>query len=166
MLQCIADSFSKDDLKLEDWARKKENYQSFSNFFKGTAPPKLLVYRQSNEAAPGSEDYLEPGDEVGLYVHIGEMSKMRSKGVFFYRTVTEGKQVNTQTANDGEVMFGEIGADPITSLDTIISSVFVPLVSSMDDTDWGECDKEQRSELVSGLSKFASELAEEHVRRT
>ena len=56
MIQCIADSFNKEDLKLEDWVRRKENYAAMSNFLKGTAPPKLLVYRQSNEAAPGSED--------------------------------------------------------------------------------------------------------------
>ena len=68
--------------------------------------------------------------------------------------------MNTQTANDTEVIFGEIGANPISSLDTIISSVFVPMVNSMDETDWGECDKDQRLELVSGLSKFASELSE------
>lgn len=160
MLQCIADSFAKDEYKLEDWARRKENNTAMSNFLKGTSPPKLLVFRQSSEATPGSEDYLDPNDEVGLFMHFGETSKIRSKGVFFYRTVPEGKSVNPQTANDGEVMFGEIGANPISSLDTIISSVFVTMVNAMDDTDWGECDKEQRTELVSGLSKFASELAE------
>ena len=131
-----------------------------SNFLKGTGPPKLLVYRQSSEAAPGNEDYLDPNDEVGLCIHFGETSKIRTKGVFFYRSVPEGKAVNTQASNDNEVLFGEIGSNPISSLDTVISSVFVPLVNSMDDGDWGECDKEQRGELVSGLSKFASELAE------
>lgn len=30
----------------------------------------------------------------------------------------------------------------------------------MDEADWGECDDEQRAELVSGLGKFASELNE------
>ena len=160
MLQCLAESFDKQELKLEDWARRKENYTPMSNFLKGVSPPKLLVYRQSSDAIPGSEDYLEPGDDMGLYLHFGETSKIRSKGAYIYRTVAEGQAVNTQAANDTEVMFGEIGANPICSLDTIISSVFVPFVNAMDEADWGECDKGQRVELVSGLSKFASELGE------
>ena len=57
-------------------------------------------------------------------------------------------------------MFGEIGSTPIHSLDTIIASAFVPLVDNMDENDWGECDRDQRNELVVSLKKFASELSE------
>ena len=160
MIQCMADTFGKEEYKIEDWARRKENYQAISNFLKGLGSPKILIYRQSHEATPGQEDYQDPSDDIGLFIHSGEVSKIRTKGVFFYRTVAEGKAVNTQSANDMEVMYGEIGANPISSLDTIISSVYVPLVNAMEDTEWGECDKEQRSELVTGLNKFASDLSE------
>lgn len=63
--------------------------------------------------------------------------------MFFYRNAPEGKTVNLSIANDVDITFGEIGASPITSLDNIISSAYVPLINQMDPGDWGECDEEQ-----------------------
>lgn len=157
MVQCIADSFQKDEYAIEEWVRKKD---TVSNFLKGIGPPKLLVYRQTHESPPGNEDHLEQGDQIGLYINFGETSKIRHKGIYFYRSVPEGKPVNTQISNDNEVMYGEIGSNPISCLDTIVTSVFVPMINSMEEPDWGECDKEQRLELVTGLSKFSNELSE------
>lgn len=60
--------------------------------------------------------------------------------------------------NDNEVLFGEISAQSVTSLDTIINRVFKPLVERQDD--WGQCETEQKKEFMTVFDKFASELRE------
>ncbi|CAG9316033.1 unnamed protein product [Blepharisma stoltei] len=160
MIQCLADCFEMSDLIMEDWFRDRERYQVINNFLKGAGPPKLLFYRQTNDIPTGQDEYVESSEELHLFLTYGDTVRIKSKGAFFYRTLPEGKAVNTNAYNDTEVMFGEIGANPISSLDTIISGAFVPMVNAMDEADWGDCDKEQRLELTSGLAKFASELGE------
>ena len=170
MVQCLADCFEKDELQMEDWLRENEHYKHFNSFLKGITPPKILVYRQpldsQNGHAAGHSNGHRNGysnghhDSLPLLINFGDNYPIKAKACFFFRNTAEGSSVNTQVYNDNEVMFGEIGADPIQSLDTIVSQGFVPLVNEMKDSEWGECETEQRSELISGLNKFTKELEE------
>ena len=68
--------------------------------------------------------------------------KLKGKGIFFYRTIQPGKAVNLNSANDNDVLFGEISENTIYSLNTIINSVYKPLVDKLDGADWGVCEEE------------------------
>lgn len=91
---------------------------------------------------------------------IGEKEKLRGKGLYFLRTVATGKSVNTNGANDGEVLFGEISEHTVTSLNTIINHVYKPLVDRLETGDWGVCEEEQKKEFTQVFDKFANELRE------
>jgi dynein heavy chain len=161
MIQCCADTFELSELFMEDWFRERENYQLINDFLKGNGPPKILIYKQTPEPNYSSEEYIDSNqDEPKLFITFGDSVRIKAKAVFFYRTTPDGKPVTTSNSNDGEVIFGEMGSNSISSLDTIISTAFVPMVQALDDSEWGECDPEQRQELISGLIKFASELNE------
>lgn len=90
---------------------------------------------------------------------IGEKEKLKGKGIYFLRTTPNGKPVNPNGANDNEVLFGEVSEHTVTSLNTIINSIFKPLVfDKLDPNDWGVCEEEQKKEFLNNFDKFASEL--------
>lgn len=76
------------------------------------------------------------------------------------RTTLPNKPINLNNANDNEVLFGEISAHTVTSLNTIINQVYKPLVDRLDNSAWGVCEEEQKREFNSVFEKFASELKE------
>jgi hypothetical protein len=63
--------------------------------------------------------------------------KLKGKGCYFVRTTKPGKPVNVNGQNDNEVMFGEISEHTVTSLNTIINSIFRPSVSGLEAPEWG-----------------------------
>lgn len=62
----------------------------------------------------------------------GEKIKLKGKGVYFVKTTEPGRPINLNNANDNEVLFGEISAHTVTSLNTIINQVYKPLVDRLD----------------------------------
>ena len=58
------------------------------------------------------------------------------------RTTKPGKAVNQQTLSDNEVLFGEISEHTVTSLNTMINSVYKPMVATLETTEWGACEQE------------------------
>lgn len=89
----------------------------------------------------------------------GESIKLKGKGAYFVRT-TANKAINLNNGSDNEVLFGEISAHTVTSLNTIINQVYKPLVDKLDNSAWGVCETEQKKEFNSVFDKFASELKE------
>ena len=83
----------------------------------------------------------------------GESIKLKGKGAYFVRTTAH-------KGSDNEVLFGEISAHTVTSLNTIINQVYKPLVDKLDNSAWGVCETEQKKEFNSVFDKFASELKE------
>lgn len=89
---------------------------------------------------------------------FGDTHRIKGKGVFFHRTTPEGKPINVQNGNELDCLFGEIGAHPINTLETILTSTHVPFVR--DFTAWGKCEDEQKSEFLSSVERFADDLTE------
>jgi len=55
-------------------------------------------------------------------------------------------------------MFGEISEHAVYSLNTIINSVYRPLVGSLEANEWGSCESEQKKEFSTVFGKFSDEL--------
>lgn len=83
-----------------------------------------------------------------LNSNIGENIKLRGKGIFFFRTTPPTKLINTNSANDNEVLFGEISEHTIHTLNTLINFVYRPLVDKLEPSDWGVCEEEQKKEFT------------------
>lgn len=72
----------------------------------------------------------------------------------------EGKTVNLQTANDLDVLFGEVSDTPLMTLETLLAGVYQPLIEGMKKESWGVCDEEQQIEFKQGVEKFTKDLSE------
>lgn len=95
-----------------------------------------------------------------FFVTDGERVKLKGKGVYFVRCTPPGRPINISGGNDNEVLFGEISANTVTSLNTIINQVYKPLVDRLDESAWGVCEEDQKKEFNSVFDKFAVELKE------
>lgn len=124
----------------------------------GTSPPRLFVYYQSSDVRNTSDELEDSGQEPRLFATFGDTDRIKSKGCYFFRNVDEGKPINTNQSNDMEVMFGEIGAEPISTLESVLVMTCIPMVKEI--TEWGKCEEEQKVEFLSTVNRFAADLTE------
>jgi dynein heavy chain, axonemal len=76
------------------------------------------------------------------------------------RCTLPGKAVNPTGQNDNEVLFGEISEHTVITLNTIVNSVYKPLLDKLEPADWGVCELEQKREFMHTFQKFAMEVQE------
>jgi hypothetical protein len=72
--------------------------------------PNLKFYLGINLNLPAKLTYL-----------IGEKEKLKGKGIYFVRTTPKEKGINLNSGNDGEVLFGEISENTVTSLSVVVN---------------------------------------------
>lgn len=80
--------------------------------------------------------------KITYFNTIGEKIKLKGKGVYFMRCIPPGKAISVTGTNDSEVLFGEISENSVFALNTIVNSVYKPLVDKLDNSDWGSCEQE------------------------
>jgi dynein heavy chain len=80
--------------------------------------------------------------------------------VYFIRCTPPGKPINPTGQYDSEVLFGEISEHTVTTLNTVINSVYKPLIEKMEPGDWSLCEPEQKREFLATFDKFAKDLQE------
>ena len=93
-------------------------------------------------------------------MRVGEKEKLFGKGVYFIRCTPPGKPINPTGQYDSEVLFGEISEHTVTTLNTVINSVYKPLIEKMEPGDWSLCEPEQKREFLATFDKFAKDLQE------
>jgi hypothetical protein len=98
------------------------------------------------------------GSHKEFFVTDGEKVKLKGKGLYFVRTTKPDKAVNQNQTSDNEVLFGEISEHTVTTLNTMINSVYKPMVGALELGDWGKCEQDQKKEFNIVFGKFADEL--------
>jgi len=148
MVEVLQDSFNNvlgGNTSVEDFIKLEKNYIMVNDFLNGVGNAKLIVYFQQENAGQDFE-MRDMQAEAHLMFTNGENEKLTGKGSYFLRTC-QGK-VNCNDI-DGEVIYGEIKDDTLKQLNIMISSVFIPLIRSMDNrSDWRECDEEQKKKSL------------------
>jgi dynein heavy chain len=76
------------------------------------------------------------------------------------RCTPPGKPISVSGTNDSEVLFGEINENTVFTLNTVVNSVYKPLVDKLDGADWGSCEPEQKREFMQTFDRFAKEVRE------
>lgn len=75
--------------------------------------------------------------------------------------------IKDNVANDDTVLFGEISVDGQSSqsktalvhtLNTLVNSIYKPMIERMSTDDWGVCDAEAKREFTVVFEKFSREL--------
>ena len=155
----VEDSFELDRSFVEDALQRDDrNYSKILEFMNGTSPPRLFIYYQSSDYRNSSDELIDSGQEPRLTVTFGDSERIKNKCVYFHRNLEEDKAINTQQANDMEVFYGEIAAEPLSSLESQLTATCLPMVKEIND--WGKCEEDQVTEFLSNVNRFASDLTE------
>jgi dynein heavy chain, axonemal len=74
--------------------------------------------------------------------------------------VPPGKAINPSGTQDNEVLFGQVHEQTVTILNTVINSVYKPLIDRLQNDEWGDCEVEAKREFMVTFDKFAREVQE------
>jgi hypothetical protein len=122
-----------------------------------------------------------PGQILNQYFAVTSLSylgegpiSLTGKACFFLRCLPPDSAIKDNIANDDTVLFGEIsvgGKDKdgkyhhsktalVHSLNTLVNSIYKPMIERMSKDDWGVCDAEAKREFTVVFEKFSRELQE------
>ena len=77
------------------------------------------------------------------------------------RMLPADKAIKQEVASNDELLFGEVGASPLESFSSLMSSIFCPVVAGLarcnDPSVWGHSGAEAREEFVTSLGKFSAD---------
>jgi dynein heavy chain len=151
-----------DKLKyVEDMLSEYNNFKKINDFLEGKSKHRhIFVYYQQQDHMNDHNEIISRG-ESKLMITTGDNEEMRIKGkaVYFVRNVPDQKPVKSDVPCDNELLFGEMAACPLYSLDMGLQGVFKPLVDDAP-LDWQSCESEQAKEFKTGLDHFTMELSE------
>ena len=80
--------------------------------------------------------------------------------MYFLRTTPQGKPINPAKTDNDEVLFGEISDHAVPALNTLINSIYKPLVEKMSTEDWKVCEAEHKKEFLQQFEKFSKDIQE------
>jgi dynein heavy chain len=149
--------------KVEETLGEYNNLKKLNDFLEGKSKHKhIFIYYQRPDVPNEQGDMIDAKGDPKFMITTGEHEDMRikSRAVYFIRNVADQKAVKPDVACDGELLFGEMAASSLESLNTGLMDVFRKLVSNSPSIDWAMCDVEQASEFRSSLDRFTTDLSE------
>jgi dynein heavy chain len=161
----VAAAFNMSDKvnQIEETLGEYNNLKKLNDFLEGKSKHKhIFIYHQKADMPNDMGELVDAKGEPKTMITTGEHEDMRikSRAVYFLRNVPDQKAVKVDVACDGELLFGEMAASPLESLNTGLMDVFKPLIHNYQGPDWASCDAEQASEFRQSFDRFTMELSE------
>jgi dynein heavy chain len=152
-----------DSPKSEEFFQEQANYKRVTEWLEGRSKHKhLFVYYQKQDVPNDMGEFVDAKGDPKLVMTTGEQEDVRIKqrAVYFLRNVADHKAVRAEVSSDADILFGEMAASPLESLNTGLMDIFRPLVSHPAGLDWAACDGDQAGEFKSSFERFTTELSE------
>ena len=122
--------------------REHANLKRLNDFLEGKSKHHhIFLFDQKADVINESGEAIDGHGESKVLVTVGEQERLKGRAVYFMRTIAEGKTVKMENGSDTELLYGEIAANPLESLETSLGSIFLPFLKKS--SDWGQCDKDQ-----------------------
>eukprot|EP00814_Leptocylindrus_danicus_P009510 CAMPEP_0116004988 /NCGR_PEP_ID=MMETSP0321-20121206/911_1 /TAXON_ID=163516 /ORGANISM="Leptocylindrus danicus var. danicus, Strain B650" /LENGTH=4605 /DNA_ID=CAMNT_0003473357 /DNA_START=128 /DNA_END=13942 /DNA_ORIENTATION=- len=166
IVQCFAHHKEVDDPKVQGFIRKPEVLAQFNSLFSGVEESRNVVFvhyqvkeEENDENAYGRNCAIERGGnankvkEPELFLSYGDSDVIDSKCCYFLR---QGEAVDPAAANDVSLLYGEISASPLQTIETLLSSTFSTLFAASNE--WGRVDAEQKSDFETEMNSFIANL--------
>jgi dynein heavy chain len=164
MAENIAVAFNQEarQAQIEAVIREHANMKKVVDFLEGKSRHQhLFFFYQKPDVINDKGEYIDGAGDPKLLITTGEHERIKSRAVYFLRNVPPERAVKADVAVDADLLFGEVAACPLESLNTALMGVFFPLICQPTaPTDWGHCDTEQKSDFKTGFEKFTIELSQ------
>ncbi|TYZ58790.1 hypothetical protein PybrP1_001566 [[Pythium] brassicae (nom. inval.)] len=75
-------------------------------------------------------------------------------------SATAASTLDPAVANDHLLGYGVLDPSVLLSVETMLSQLFVPLLTSREESEWGKAERESRNEFMHGLQSFVADIQE------
>eukprot|EP00971_Amphidinium_carterae_P040535 795589-Amphidinium_carterae.1 len=128
----VAAAFGKMDNieSVETILRDYSNLKKINDFLEGKSKHKhLFFYYQKPDVPNEMGEFVDARGDPKIMITTGEHEDMRikSRAVYFLRNVPDQKAVKPEMSCDHDLLFGEMAAKPLESLNTGLHDVFRPM---------------------------------------
>lgn len=145
-----------DESIVQDFIRQPKVLTEFNTLFSGKGKNAIFVhYQRKHVSFLDNAVNQENCGQAELFLSFGDSIPMTSKCCYFIRSKEEVVDVTVE--NDTDLLFGEISATPLKSIETILISQFVPLFSTS--SEWGKTNIDQKLDFDSELFKFTGDVS-------
>jgi dynein heavy chain len=160
MVEIAAGAFEKDPQQVEDVFREHANLKRLNDFLEGKSKHHhIFIFDQRADVMNDMGEPIDGPGDTKIIITTGESERLKGRAVYFFRTLPAEKAVKLDVGSDGDLLFGEIAANPLESLDASLGNLYLPFLRRQGN-DWGVCDNEQKKEFLDGFDKFSGELSE------
>jgi dynein heavy chain len=150
----------KDDLQsdiVQAFMRQEAVATTFATFFKGESSGRLFVFYQP-DLNEDEISYTDSNSEKQLSVSDGNNGLMTNKCCYFVRNVAQGVPLDTGATGGADLLFGEVGDSPLSTIEALLSQTYAPVITTYDS--WGKVDEEQRADFMNEIDSFTKNINE------
>lgn len=155
ILECFSPEL--DTETVQGFMRQDANLQKFTSFFKGESSGRLFVFYQP-VGLDGENWTAENSGPKELVVSDGNQGIMLYKCCYFIRNVQPNASLELSKSGDTDLLFGELGASALGSIEAILSQSFRPMLDTYDN--WGKVDEEQKNDFILEIGSFINNINE------
>ena len=158
-IQKIVETFDDvDEPKAQLFVRETPVLKGFNELFSAGGPSVLFVHYQSPEAGADDNWGQEQHSPV-LAMSDGAAVYMCSKSAYFL-SASSGRALDLSTPDDGLLLFGELGASPLGTIETMLSATYMPLLQDCLASGVGKADPKMVAEYESAVAHFVLNVQE------
>ncbi|KAF4132123.1 Dynein heavy chain C-terminal domain [Phytophthora infestans] len=179
-----------DESQVEELLRGNGIMEQLSRFFRADGPTKIFFYYQTKGAIESdSVTHSSSTAELQrreLFVTDGLDETLQGRAVFFAKVApeaSEDKETNRDdnpetlddnslydstprlpldpaVANDHLLTYGVLDSSVLLSIETHLAQLFVPMLTSREESEWGQAESDTRNEFMLGLKSFVTDVQE------
>eukprot|EP00937_MAST-01D_sp_MAST-1D-sp2_P000239 g239.t1 len=161
MISKISEAFGiEDETAIEDAMREDGCLETIDSLLKPGGPTKLFFFYQARELIGPDGEVITGTGPPELFVCDGEEVQLQGTAIYFMRDETRahGKEIPPDKSGDNLLSFGTVDADPLRSLETMLSRLYTPLLERCQD--WGQASSEQTTDFLDGMHALTQNLRE------
>lgn len=154
----IQETFNIEGAEVDEAIKAEGSFELLDSVLSENGPNSCFVFYQPVYEQTGNGDWILRNPEPQLVFTRGwEPDRLRARGkkaCYFLRL----GPLDKEQASCPNLVHGELGDDPLKSLELSLSRLYQPLCENR--ANWGKADEEQTREFLDACSKVSSELKE------
>ncbi|KAG6959530.1 hypothetical protein JG687_00008746 [Phytophthora cactorum] len=179
-----------DESQVEELLRGNGIMEQLSRFFRADGPTKIFFYYQAkgvteSDIVTTSSSTAEL-QRKELFVTDGLDETLQGRAVFFAKVAPEASDereanrdedpetldenfsydstprlpLDPAVANDHLLTYGVLDSSVLRSIETHLAQLFVPMLTSREESEWGQAESDTRNEFMLGLKSFVTDVQE------
>ncbi|KAI9980320.1 hypothetical protein PInf_026449 [Phytophthora infestans] len=158
-----------DESQVEELLRGNGIMEQLSRFFRADGPTKIFFYYNTRQKAP-SKVTSSPTRRAVFFAKVSpEASDDKETNRDDNPETLDDNSLYDSTprlpldpvvANDHLLTYGVLDSSVLLSIETHLAQLFVPMLTSREESEWGQAESDTRNEFMLGLKSFVTDVQE------